>query len=142
MSNVIAFVGHAVSRRRALTSPRRLRQSPFLPDRAGAFQATATTDRVCPVVEPGDIAAALRVRVPGEAERASSGAPPEAWRHRSGRMDDVSQLENGPRLLREQAARWRKLALACDPRTAKALTEAARSLEDRAAAADAGSGPV
>ena len=43
-------------------------------------------------------------------------------------------MESDPASLRRQAARWRKIAVEYDERTAKALIEAAESLEDRAAA--------
>jgi len=41
-------------------------------------------------------------------------------------------MEDDPDLLRRQAARWRRAALAYDDRTAKALIESAQALEDRA----------
>jgi hypothetical protein len=45
--------------------------------------------------------------------------------------------QDDPKWLRAQAARWRKVAIGYDERTAKALTAAAQSLEDRAAAIEA-----
>jgi hypothetical protein len=49
-------------------------------------------------------------------------------------------MENDPTKLRAQAALWRQTAFGYDKRTARALIEAARSLEDRAARIEAARG--